>query len=94
MNEHAEDVGPILTKSAIADAVVAAIFDLNPDARLLDRGSYVRVSAAGRCELTREAVEAHLGAAFELPADLEAVMMSFTGELTISAYGVLWVAKT
>ena len=90
---HGEDVGPVLTKSAIADAVVAAIFDLNPDARLLDRGSYVRVSAAGRCELTREAVEAHLGAPFELPSDLESVMMSFTGELIVSEHGVLWVAK-
>jgi toluene monooxygenase system protein D len=92
MTPHATNVGPVLLAGAVTDAVVRAIKDLNENASVLDRGSYVRVSVPGRCVLTREAVEGHLGREFRLPMDLELVMPSFSGAFSVDERGAVWTA--
>jgi toluene monooxygenase system ferredoxin subunit len=89
----AERVGPVLQAGpAAAAAVVAAIRYLNEDVQVLDRGAYLRVLVPGRCVLTRAAVEAELGAPFRLPADLERLMPSFKGRLSMTEDDVRWEA--
>ena len=83
-------VGPILQASELGRAVVAAIQELNPGAQVLDRGAYFRVVAEPPCVLTRAAVERITGQLFELPGDLEQVMPSFQGFLSLSADRVEW----
>ena len=84
--------GPVLHAGPVAEAVVAAIRALNADVSVLNRGAYLRVSAAGRCRVTREAIEREIGATFELPRDLEAVMSSFAGRLTVDEGEAVWTA--
>lgn len=83
-------VGPILQASELGRAVLAAIQELNPGAQVLDRGAYFRVVAEPPCVLTRAAVERITGQLFELPGDLEQVMPSFQGFLSLSADRVEW----
>jgi toluene monooxygenase system protein D len=85
-------VGPVLQAGPVADAVIAAIRELNAGVEIVDRGAYLRVSCAGRCRVTRAALERHRGAPFRLPIDLEAVMSSFKGRLSISEEEVCWDA--
>lgn len=86
-------VGPVLEAGEIADAIVAAIRALNTGVEVLDRGAYLRVSAPGRCEVTRPAIEAALGRTFRLPGDLEQVMPSFAGALEIDEDRAVWGAR-
>ncbi len=86
-------VGPVLIKSVVADAVCTAIQRLNSGVQVRDRGAYLRVSAPGRCVLTSEAVTVALGRSFHLPEDLEAVMCSFSGELSVSHEEAMWYTK-
>jgi hypothetical protein len=86
-------VGPVLQASDLGRAVLAAIQELNPDAEVLDRGAYLRVNARPPCVLTRAAVERITGQSFLLPGDLEQVMPSFHGFLSLSAERVEWRAE-
>jgi hypothetical protein len=83
-------VGPVLQSGAMANVIVAAIQALNPSAMVLDRGAYVRVLVPRRCVLTREALERELGSPFHLPQDLEVVMTSFKGTLTLGESEAVW----
>jgi MmoB/DmpM family protein len=83
-------VGPVLRASELGRAVVSAILELNPGAEIIDRGAYYRVLVAGRCSLTRQAVERIIGSAFVLPGDLERLMPSFAGRLSVGASEVHW----
>jgi hypothetical protein len=83
-------VGPVLLVGRVTDAVVAAIRKLNPGTMVIERGAYLRVLSPQRCSLTREAIEAELGEAFHLPGDLEQIMPSFKGRLTLSDSLVEW----
>jgi toluene monooxygenase system protein D len=85
-----EAVGPVLTAGPISDAVIAAIRDENADVLVIDRGAYLRVMVPRRCRLDGRRVEQILNATFRLPADLEAIMPSFRGRLTITGDEVLW----
>src|SRR5689334_19144120 len=87
-------VGPVLQKGGAADAVVAAIRELNPGARVLDRGAYLRVLAHRRCRVTRDAIERRTGEPFRLPSDLELVMSSFKGQFTVSEDEAVWELVT
>jgi len=91
--DTAEWVGPVLQKGDVADRVVAAIRELNLDARIIDRGAYVRVLAHRRCRVTREAIERQ-GGSFSLPSDLELIMSSFKGRLEISEEEAVWQLGT
>ena len=94
MADHAEGklgrVGPVLEASEKGRAVARAIQAQNAGARVEDRGAYLRVSAEGRCVLTRRALEEAFGRPVELPADLEPLMPAFQGFLHVGAEGVEW----
>ena len=83
-------VGPVLEASDAGRAVVAAIRELNQEVVVDDRGAYLRVSAPGRCIVTREAIERAIGRAFRLPADLEPLMPAFKGVLTMDEDRAVW----
>jgi toluene monooxygenase system protein D len=83
-------VGPVLTRGPLCDAVVAAIRELNREVEVVDRGAYLRVLVPGRCWVSREAIERRLGEPFALPADLEEVMLSFAGRLSINEQEAVW----
>lgn len=91
--EPGAQVGPVLSASELGRAVLAAIEQLNPGARVLDRGAYLRVLASAPCVLTRAAVEQITGESFALPADLEQVMPAFQGFLRLTQDGVEWTAE-
>lgn len=88
--ETAARVGPVLHVSPRTTTIVEAIRALNSDVQVLDRGSYLRVSAPKRCVLTREMIESLDGRPFLLPMDLEAVMTSFAGRFSCSEDTALW----
>lgn len=83
-------VGPVLQSSDAARAIVAAIVEAHPDAEIVDRGAYLRVLVANRCAVGRAAIERHIHAPFRLPTDLEHVMPSFKGRLTVTEDEVRW----
>lgn len=83
-------VGPVLEPSELGLAVLSAIQSLNEGVSVQDRGSYLRVQAARRCVVTRQAIEAALGRPVKLPGDLELAMPSFRGTLKIDAERAVW----
>jgi toluene monooxygenase system protein D len=91
---QSDAVGPVLEPSELGLAVVRAIQTLNQGVEVLDRGSYLRVQAARRCIVTRQAIEAALGRTIQLPSDLELAMPSFRGRLMIDAERAVWEVQT
>ena len=85
--------GPILTKGVRADAVVAAIREENQETEVLDRGAYLRVSVPGTCRVTRQSIEKHIGEPFVFPSDLEMIMPSFQGRLSLDDDAAVWTAS-
>jgi hypothetical protein len=83
-------VGPVLTKGRRTEAVVAAIRELNEGAEIIDRGAYLRVSVPHLCTVTRQAIEKHAGEAFVFPSDLEMIMPSFKGRLSLTDDVATW----
>ena len=83
-------VGPVLEASDDAHAVIAAIRQSNAGVVVENRGSYLRVLVPGRCEVTTRTIESVLGRPFRLPGDLEAMMPSFKGRLTVSEDRAVW----
>jgi hypothetical protein len=85
-------IGPVLAANEVGRAVIAAICEQNDDVEVQDRGSYLRVLAAGRCAVTRHAVERILGRPFRLPADLEMIMPSFQGIFSVTEDEATWAS--
>ena len=83
----------MLEAGAAADAVIAAIRELNAGVVVVDRGAYRRVSAFRRCIVTREAIEKELGRAFQLPGDLEKIMPAFQGCFSVSEECAAWLSS-
>jgi toluene monooxygenase system protein D len=92
--EKRDWVGPVLAAGPLAEAVVAAIREVHPEAEVVDRGAYLRVQVPGRCRLLRAAVERRTGEPFRLPSDLESVMSSFKGRLSVSEDEATWELGT
>ena|SRR5688500_8451220 len=92
MNEanDATAVGPVLTPGPLADAVIAVIRAANSGVRVVDRGAYLRVLVPLRCCLDGARVEAIAQTSFRLPGDLEGIMPSFRGRMSISGDQVTW----
>src|SRR5687768_16749615 len=86
------EVGPVLLAGRVADAIVAAIRKQNPGVRVTSRGSYLRVAVPDRCEVHGRVVEQILGEPFRLRQDLERVMPSFRGRLSLSEDVASWQA--
>src|SRR5580698_856996 len=88
-------VGPVLLSGPIANAIVAAIKDLNQDVIVVDRGAYIRVLVPQYCVVTRSAIEMHLGRPFRFPGELETVMSAFKGSIQMNQDDAAWrVART
>ncbi|HJY92097.1 MAG: MmoB/DmpM family protein [Candidatus Acidiferrum sp.] len=83
-------VGPVLQSGPVANAIIAAIEDLNQDVMVVDRGAYVRVLVPRCCIVTRSAIEKHLGRPFRFPGELETVMSAFKGSLQLSQDEAAW----
>ena len=83
-------VGPVLQSGPVANAIIAAIKDLNHDVVLVDRGAYVRVLVPRCCVVTRSAIEEHLGRPFRFPGELETVMSAFKGSLQLNQDDAAW----
>lgn len=83
-------VGPVLQSGSVANAIIAAIKDLNQDVLVIDRGAYVRVLVPQLCFVTRAAIEKHLGRPVRFPGELETVMSAFKGSLQLSHDGATW----
>ena len=90
MKMFVEFVGPVLTSTITGQAVADAIVAHNAGAVVSDHGGYLRGRVPERCIVTRRAIEGHLGATFSFPSDLERIMPSFAGRMTISDEGVQW----
>jgi toluene monooxygenase system protein D len=88
--ENYDRVGPVLQAGPIANAIIAAIMDLNQDVVVLDRGAYVRVLVPRYCVVTRSAIEKHLGRSFRFPGELEMVMSAFKGSLQLNQDDAAW----
>jgi hypothetical protein len=85
-------VGPVLRSGPLTQAALAAILELNPAAHFDDRGSYVRVLVVGVCRLKRETLEKHAGMPLAFPGDLEGIMASFKGRLSLNEDEARWEA--
>ena len=88
--ENYDRVGPVLQSGPVADAIIAAIKDLNHDVVVVDRGAYVRVLVPRCCVVTRPAIEKHLGRSFRFPGELETVMSAFKGGLQLNQDDAAW----
>ncbi len=88
-------VGPIIRSGELADAVVDAIAEDNPEkeVEISDRGDYVRIHTDRRCLLRQSTLEKHLGYPFEL-SSLEREMPSFTGRMKTLNQEFLWYYET
>jgi len=85
-----DSVGPVLQSGPVADAIIAAIKDLNQEVMVVDRGAYVRVLVPQCCVVTRSAIEQHLGRPFRFPGELETVMSAFKGSLQLNQDDAAW----
>jgi toluene monooxygenase system protein D len=83
-------VGPVLQAGTMANAIIAAIRDLNQDVLVVDRGAYVRVLVPQQCLVTRSAIEKHLGRSVRFPGELETVMSAFKGSLQLNQDDAAW----
>jgi hypothetical protein len=83
-------VGPVLQSGTVANAIVAAIKELNQDVLVVDRGAYVRVLVPQCCVVTRAAIEKHLGRSFRFPGELETVMSAFKGSIELNQNDAAW----
>src|SRR5246127_1664303 len=83
-------VGPVLQSGPVANAIIAAIKDLNQNVMVVDRGAYVRVLVPQCCVVTRSSIEKHLGRSFRFPGELEAVMSAFKGSLELNQNDAAW----
>jgi toluene monooxygenase system protein D len=86
-------VGPVLQAGPIANAIIAAIEDLNQDVIVVDRGAYIRVLVPRCCIVTRSAIEDHLGRSFRFPGELETVMPAFKGSLQLNQDDAAWLCS-
>ena len=86
--------GPDLFAGELGQAVIEALREDNPELEVRDWGAYLRASAPARCVLRRAAVERRIGRPFALPGDLERIMPSCQGRISIADDEVVWAAET
>jgi toluene monooxygenase system protein D len=83
-------VGPVLQATPLGRAVVMAIESSNDDVMIQDEGAYLRVMAHGSCRVSRLEVEAEFGQPIRFPGDLEVIMSSFAGLVSMDESGAVW----
>ncbi len=83
-------VGPVLTSSTITDAIVEAIQEDNENVLVEDYGSYRRVLVPNRCVVTKQTIERIVGRPFRFPGELEIVLSTFKGRISLSDVEASW----
>jgi toluene monooxygenase system protein D len=83
-------VGPVLQATPLGRAIAVAIQSNNDGVAIQDEGAYLRVTARGTCQVSRAAVEAEFGQAVQFPGDLEVIMSSFAGLVSMSENEAVW----
>ena len=75
-------VGPVLRVGEVADAVVEALREDNPDKAFVveDRIAYIRAETEGECVVRAQTVAEVLGRPFKI-AELEVNLTSFSGRI-------------
>jgi MmoB/DmpM family len=91
----ADLVGPVIRAGLLAEAVIDAIAEDNPDTdvMVMDREDYIRIHTKGQCRLTKASLERALGGPYSLSA-LEIDMPSFKGRLQTRTDEYLWFYLT
>ena len=87
-------VGPVMRSGDVADAVIDAVADDNPDrdVYVTDRGDYLHIHTLMDCRLTRASLERNLGRDYDL-AMLEIEMPAFAGRMQTSDGEYRWYYK-
>ena len=88
-------VGPVMRSGDLAEAVIDAVAEDNPDRDVFvtDRGDYVHIHTLHDCRLTRASLERSLGRSYNLSM-LEIEMPSFAGRMQTSDREYRWYFKT
>lgn len=88
---EADFVGPVIRAGALAEAVIDAVVDDNPDKDVMvqDREDYIRIHTRGECRLTKASLEKALGQSYNLAA-LEIDMPSFKGRMKTRTGEYVW----
>ena len=75
-------VGPVLRAGEVADAVVEAIQEDNPDKEFVieDRVAYIRIETEGECVIRQETLSNALGRPITMP-EVEVNLTSFAGRI-------------
>ncbi len=75
-------VGPVLRAGEMADAVVEAIQEDNPDKVFVieDRVAYIRIETEGECVIRQETLSNALGHPITMP-EVEVNLTSFAGRI-------------
>ena len=90
VEERTRYVGPVISDSRVADAVIRAIATDNGQEPVLeDRGAYVRIQLPKVCRLTQASLDEELGEEFPL-AGFESVMPSFAGRIKVTEDEIVW----
>ena len=84
-DERRNSVGPVLRTGEVADAVIEAIQEANPDKDFVieDQISYVRIETEGECVIRRDTLSRVMGRPFPI-AELEVNLTSFSGRIETS----------
>jgi hypothetical protein len=85
-----DEVGPVFNVRSDTPAYVAAIRRCNPDANVVERGTYVRILVPRECVIRRDVLSEELGTAACWPECLESIMPSFKGRLSITSDFAEW----
>ena len=88
-------VGPVLRAGEVADAVVEAIKEDNPDKEFVieNRIAYVRVETEGECFIRQETLSEMLGRPITMP-EVEINLTSFAGRIeTTDTYMRFYLEK-
>lgn len=75
-------VGPVMRRGELAEAVVEAVREDNPEreVHIEEHSSYVRIHTENECIIRRETVERMLGRRFEMQ-EIELNMSAFSGQI-------------
>ena len=81
-DERKNAVGPVLRAGEMADAMIQALEEDNPDKEFTieDHIAYVRIETDGECIVRRETLERALGRPVEMP-EVEVSLTSFAGRI-------------
>ena len=94
-HKRRNSVGPVLRAGEVADAVVEAIQEDNPDKDFVieNRIAYVRVETEGECFIRQETLSEMLGRPITMP-EVEINLTSFAGRIeTTDTYMRFYLEK-